>query len=1131
MTTLVTTLRDDVARRAALTDRRHGLLVEAGAGSGKTAILAGRVALLVADGVPPREIAAITFTELAAAELAARVRRYVEELAEGQVPGNLAVAFPTGAPSPQQRRALLAARDHLDELTCSTIHGFARELVRPYPVEANIDPGASVLDATEQALLFDEVFEGWLRERLGERPSQASSAPEGDEACDVVAELVTLENGLKLDDLEQLARLVLERQPEPHEAAALEPAAARVAQLADAFLRLVGGTPGAAEVVGERTEQLRALAELCRQVRTDHPSALALLAYERAAPLFTQAGALRALRVKGAWVKACVAAGLGKPEAEGRFEAAMEAYQGLAEALDELTMAACDLLLAALVSELADVGRRYRERKRDAAALDFDDLIATALELLRERPDVRDELAERYRYVLIDEFQDTDPQQAEIVWRLTGEPNGDDWRTWRTRPGARFVVGDPKQSIYRFRGADAATYRQLSESMAADPGAKRLELTTNFRSYEGILEAANATFAAPLSLEGQPGYRPLDPFHASDGSVPVRRLLVAAPEGANAEQRREAEAACVANLVLELVEGTSGLLPHAVSPGDIALLAPVGSELEVYERALDARGLNVASQAGKGFYRRQEVQDLVALTRALADPRDRLALGALLRGPLVGATDEELLDAAEALKDQEGDARHLNVLTDPELLPPGVVRATLERLRPIVDDRFATTPHALLSRALAALEVRAVLEHRHGAHADRALANLDRFLERSRAYAVRGLGAFAADVWASWEAAEAELEGRVDSESDAVTLITIHSAKGLEWKVVIPVNGASTPKAVSDPLYDREARRVVSKLLGHECSGYAAVKEREEAELLAERVRLWYVAATRARELFVVPQHTPEVKEGAWCRMVEWRPDDAPVIEPDGVQRPPRRHEAPQDVAQSREAFLAEQERIRRGQARIERRAPSRRDDEAPTPAPDDAAGEEATAVVTLTEEAATALLAALDEEELAPDHAPPALAVGAARGVLLHKLLEELIDGEHPAELGALAARAAELISQLHHEEGYLDPAEVAECALRAWTLPEVAALHGRLLAEVEVAGVEPGADGATEHWSGVADAIAVSPDGKPEVVIDWKSDRDPSPATLAHYREQLRAYLRLTGAPEGLLVLATLGRVERVA
>ena len=152
-------LLDQEARRSALTERNLGLVVEAGAGSGKTAILAGRVALLLADGVAPGSIAAITFTELAAAELATRIGEYVDALAAGTVPVTMTAAFGPGGPTEEQRRNLLTARVNLDELSCSTIHGFARELVRPYPVEADIDPGAAVMDPAEQALLFEQTLD------------------------------------------------------------------------------------------------------------------------------------------------------------------------------------------------------------------------------------------------------------------------------------------------------------------------------------------------------------------------------------------------------------------------------------------------------------------------------------------------------------------------------------------------------------------------------------------------------------------------------------------------------------------------------------------------------------------------------------------------------------------------------------------------------------------------------------------------------------------------------------------------------------------------------------------------------------------------------------------------------------
>lgn len=1145
-------LHDLEARRTALTDRRHGLVVEAGAGSGKTAILAGRVALLMADGVAPRNIAAITFTELAAAELATRIGEYVEDLTAGKVPTTLAAAFPTGSPSQEQRDALIHAREELDELTCSTIHGFARELVRPYPVEADIDPGAGVLEPAEQQLLFDDVFETWLREQLGEKPREKrpgtnAADHEGEEndptvadpVLSAVARFVIADDKDKRETLEGLARCLHERE----DATAAVPTdladlALRTVQAGDAFHSFARAQAGANEVMGDLLPQVQPLLASLADTRADAESAIRVLTLDRPVPLFTTGGTVRKLRVKGKWVEAARAAGLSKADAEDAYTQAADLHADFDAAFSELCEAAADTLLHALVHELKGIGRRYQERKRAAAALDFDDLIRTALKLLREHPTVQGELAERYQHVLIDEFQDTDPLQAEIVWRITGNPTSDDWRTWPSRTGARFVVGDPKQSIYRFRGADASTYAQLTESLTADAASMSVELNTNFRSRAGILSTVNHTFSEPLAAEYQPGYRPLHPFKSAADTPSVVRLHVPGPNGAEqsayAEELREAEAATVAALVRDLVDGISDLLPEPVKAGHIALLAPVGSGLDIYERALDALGINVASQAGKGFYRRQEVQDLVALTRAVAEPRDRLALGALLKGPLVGATDEELLDATDLLSHLEGDDRYLSVLTDPSALPDGPIRRTIQRLGPLVAERFGTTPYELLSRALDAMEVRALLEHRHGRHADRALANVDRFLAHSRAFDVRGLTAFAHHVWAAWAEKESELEGRTDSAAESVTLITIHSAKGLEWPVVIPINTTSAPRGASGVLHDRRNNLVAAKLFGQACSVYEATKQQEDLELAAERMRLWYVAATRARELLVVPRHEATVGGGAWCNMLEWAPE-APVIKTAERSRAQRPAEADDDNAQDRERFLHEAELIRGAMRHVERRAPSRRDEQTAETLATDAqlAQQEPADRYVLDEDGAATFLAQLDGQEMAEPGLTRQLKPGTARGILLHKLMEELINGETPPELAALESRAADLARYLDVEGEGLDAPAIGALAYDTWLLPQVEALHGRLLAEVEVAGVEADPQDANVqvYWSGIADAVATGDDGSITTVIDWKSDWNPSSEVLEHYQDQLRAYLRLTGAREGLLVLSALGQVVPVS
>ncbi len=839
------------------------------------------------------------------------------------------------------------------------------------------------------------------------------------------------------------------------------------------------------------------------------------------------------------------AAGTSKVDAEASYALVQGAYEEVADGITSLLSTAVDHLLNVLISSLRGVHEAYAEAKRQRAALDFDDLIANAAKLLRTHDYVRRELAEHYRYVLVDEFQDTDPLQAEIVWRLTGEPTAADWRQWPSRPGARFVVGDPNQSIYRFRGADAATYAALRDGLAHDAGSTTLRLTTNFRSVPGVLTNANLSFQGPLAGPDQAGFSALDQSRPAEPGPALVRLSVvtqeATPEspaeGApnpNPERtaelqmdaKRKAEAKAVAAFCLSLVEGGSGLLDGPVSPGEIALLAPSYTGLEHYERELEALGLRVASQAGKGFYRRQEVQDLVALTCALADPANTLALGAFLRGPMVGITDEELLDVAHALSQAVDDPR-LTLTTDPGLVPVARVAEVLEALAPLSARRFAATPFDLLTEAVDALQLKALLVHRHREFADRALANLERFVQAARAYDLRGLAAFADNVWTAWNEGQPELEGSVDAEEDAVTLMTMHSAKGLEWRVVIPISSMSGASGTDLPLYDRKNQRPIMKLLEHDCSGLEDFLEREHAELHAERVRLWYVSATRARDLLVVPSFDFGTLAGAWCNLVEWQEDVAwHTFTPDP-------HEwtwadlAEPDTAQTQEEFAAQTAAVLRATRHIERRAPSREDDDGRAQEVPVSEGEE---VPPFTPELGAWILGALDSDEEAAV-LEPTLTAGTARGILLHKLMEEVINEVVEADAQTLGVRATSLLSALPLGDLKIDPDEVASMALRAWQLPEVVELYGRLVAEVAVSGTERDhLTGDVVIWSGVADAVAVDADGRPEVVIDWKSDHAPTPETLAHYQEQVRAYLRLTGAREGIVVLAARNEILRV-
>ena len=1116
------TLSDDAARRDAIAVHDRSFLVEAGAGSGKTAVMAGRIAMLLAGGVEPRHVAAVTFTEFAASELLIRVRAFVGALAAGESPTELRAALPGGL-TEKQRRHLAAADAALDEMTCSTIHGFCQRLITPYPVEADIDPGAAVMDRDQAALAFREITDAWLREALA------------GETGGLLAELVIHDPAATLG----LIRTVLDhlrrhRAFAPYERRDLAQLATAFGEAVEAFNDFLSGEEAEEPETAAIAGHFRALAEEIESVLPAHTPAglVRLLVTNPHEDLLSSSGGFYAYRKKGKWGTAARKAGLSKADADRLNDTASTHYVLCSGAWMALQGAVATHMLAELVPLVEPVVARFREHKRAAALLDFDDLIFAARDLLRDHDEVRRALAARFSHVLVDEFQDTDPLQTEIFWRLCGEPpavgDAEDWTAFTLRPGALFLVGDPKQAIYRFRGADIAAYVRAREAFRAQAADGVLSIATNFRSCAPIMGYVNARFEVPLSEEnGQPGFQALDPFlpnRAEGPSVAALDIAVADEDGkASAPQRRDAEAEAVADMCARLIGSEPVCDPKTggqrlCRAGDIALLAPTGSELWRYEEVLEQRRIPVATQAGKGLYRRQEIQDLIALTRVLADGRDRLALGALLRGPLVGLTEEELLDIVWALP-RDGDAPdrlpRLDLGVAAEAIARAHARDIIQKLQALRRRVNATTPHALLSQAVDVLRVRPILLRRHRGQAERALANIDLYLGFSRAYAVRGLRAFAEAMTAAWSDETRAVEGRPDAQEDAVALYTMHAAKGLEWPIVVPINTMTGVMAPDSAVTDRTSGHFYCPVFGVAPTGHEAARDDEGAELDRERVRLWYVATTRARELLVLPRLDAAPRGTAWISLVDLALPSLPALELEHHAPEVGAGDAAAENEQTRQAFAAEAAAIAARSHSIVWRAPSRDED---------------TAQPVVREEAPTILGT---DGDGAPADGVPAAAIqgGRERGTILHKLIEEVLIGETGESLQDLTARAEDLIRSLARPvmddpaQG-LAPAELAGCVIRALSLPEVAELRPLLMPELPVYGSAE-TDTLEEATAGIVDAIAFDADGAPKVVIDWKSDVDPSPETLAHFRAQLRAYLDITGAERGLIVAVTFGAV----
>ncbi|WP_089173394.1 UvrD-helicase domain-containing protein [Bosea sp. AS-1] len=1109
-------LSDEAQRLAAMTEHDRSLLVEAGAGSGKTAVMAGRVVMLLAEGEQPKCIAAVTFTELAASELLARVRIFVERLVAGDVPVELKLAMPDG-PSDSQLANLRSALDTIDEIVCSTIHGFAQRLISPYPAEANIDPGAGVADRNDAELAFTDLRDAWIRERLGEGGSE------------LLIELVGIDPAETVASINRVSDAMRQRRD------VRPPATRPLAELVESFVAAVAGFRAFIDAPSVRDPDtplwVADLEHMVGQAAAARAAAGAralclLIRIEPSDRIATKSGSLRAYQRRTAWKNAAKAGGLSVAEGERLCSEAETHYAACKEAWGVLVVGVGAHLLAALMEEVRPLLQRFRDYKREAALLDFDDLIYAARDLLRDHEPVRVALSQRYRRVLVDEFQDTDPLQAEIFWRLCSEAPTPEtpWQQRVFRPGALFLVGDPKQAIYRFRGADVRAYVEAREAIAAQSGDDVLSIATNFRSCKSILEFVNGRFETPLSVENdQPGFTALDHWFDDVGSHPcVAALDVWVDEDANADAIRNAEAEAVAETCARMI-GSAEVTDHRTGErrlcraGDIALLAPTGTDLWRYEEALERYGIPVATQAGKGFFWRQEIQDLIAVTRVLADSHDTLAFGALMRGPLVGLTEEELLDIGFALPERESGhgKERFSLRTEPELVTHAVAREVLERLQGLWRRSNATTPYDLLSQAVAELRIRPTLLARHQGQAERALANVDLYLGMSRSYVARGLRAFAEAMTAAWEDEERAGEGRPDAQEQSVSLITMHSSKGLEWPVVIPVNTSTGLKEGVSTIISRETGQLYTKVFGIAPDGFAEAADGEKAEIARERVRLWYVAATRARELLIVPRPSSGVASGSWLGVVDLSLSDLPALDLSGYEPELPASAAPRANMQTREVFADEASRIVGASRSLHWKSPSRHED-----ADKPEAVDEAPVVVTASEE--------VDAEALAP-----AIQGGRVRGLVMHKLAEEILTGEVAEDAAVLEAKARELLAELgtseagNAAEGFV-ASEIAGAMLRALQLPEVQAVRDRLVPECHVYAFASDGNADTVTY-GIADAIAF--DGaRPTLVIDWKSDVNPDATTVLTYRRQVADYLTATGVPVGLIIFPTTGVVERV-
>lgn len=811
------------------------VLVRAGAGSGKTRVLVERYIRLLCSGCDLDDLVAITFTEKAAREMRDRVRRVLEVLRREE-------------PHIHRWQDLYL---RLADARIGTIHAFCARLLREYAAEAGLDPDFEILDEIDSDVVLDEVVEQVL-------VAFGAENQEGAYILFDVYDPYQVQKTLRLllresaDGLEHFSvvsgdTLVLVDWDSQHD----------YTKLKSKLQHFREHGPRGDKLHDKLCTLIQHLEE-AENARAENDLDALITALDACITLkFGRAGR------QDAWRQAQ----LDKKEVAETMQKAQEIAQ---EMQQQLLAAQEERLLYAWKSLLCQAKSAFVDEKRARSMLDFDDLEAEAVKLL-ENSAVADDVRSHITHILVDEFQDTNRRQLALVQALRGAPN----------QGRLFVVGDAQQSIYAFRNADVRAFLALADEIKAH-GGHMIELARSFRAHQALVKRLNAIFA-PLFDNANPeqvAFQPLEADRATPPQAPtpfVRCIAFSKPSKGSIMDVRKAEAAFIAETIQQIVanQWPVGREQRPATYGDIALLFRATSDIMLYEDALKAANIPFVTIAGRGFFDRREVRDLLSLLRAVEDPHDDFALLAALRSPIFGLSDAALVHLRLS---PHGEPRQVfTVLTD-----AATFHATLQRLTPPDD---AHLHHArrvllhlrhlsgrvslfeLLREALDATDYLATLTLLPDGKRRR--SNVEKLLAFIRQRRLTSLRRFNRTIEELSTRDVREGEAVLEAE-DAVRLMTIHAAKGLEFPIVFLADAGRRVYAGQRPfvISDEETTGAAwpNPLTGKRIKGprYTRIEERLQQRDEAENIRLLYVALTRAEDYVFISG----MQHSGWIKMI-----------------------------------------------------------------------------------------------------------------------------------------------------------------------------------------------------------------------------------------------------------------------
>lgn len=850
-------------RQMEAVDPSRSVCVVAGAGTGKTHILIAKYIDLLERGYSPSDILAITFTRKAASEMKERVEIELEKRV---------------SESPSKWRHI---RDEFVWADISTFHSFCLKVLHEFPIEANVDPNFNIIDELQARRLQEEALEACIHS-----PSRKSR----ESICRLLYD--TDEWHLK-EYLRELYknRLLAEeffKELDKDDGDIIERWKSQFRDFQKELFCVFKSNNELWDIIKE----LHRLASTCRRdkdaamkyLRNIEPYLVELIEQRSPDAVLFSLNELSGIKGRSNMGSSANWSPDDLKSVRNSY-VRLQSFLAVHRPLLEIQAGDESFLRYTLVF-LRDLGVAFREYhknaedlKRQIGGIDFNDIIYAAYRLFRDHMDLaRGHFQSRYRYILVDEFQDTDPIQCKIIWTILGSLDEESDRL--------FIVGDPKQSIYLFRDADVTLFKEMQKIIREGLNGKIVPLDINFRSAPEIVYFVNYLFSQILSSSSKPWEFGYDPLEVSSerindhGSVE----LLLAPSAMESQERAKKESEMMARRIQNIIETEKKeiywdrckrklLSPRPAQYSDVAILLQRRTNLHYIERSLQKYGIPYHVSSGLGFYERQEIIDLFNLLKFMDNELDDIALYGILRSPYFGISDAQLYKIAKSGKGSLWSrVRQGSALNESTLVRHAVSLledwSSLAHLVPITD---------LLHRIIESSEIYAVyggLEE-----GGRIIANLEKFFQIARDAQRHGMTSitdFVSEFELLIDEVPMEGEGQIDTENEnAVKIMTVHASKGLEFPIVVIPDmssrgGRDRPMLIMDETLGIGLRvpDPTSEYKLRDTFQLQILKNRRDEKSEAERKRLFYVAATRAKDHLIlcgsiIDKCMPSLEEGS----------------------------------------------------------------------------------------------------------------------------------------------------------------------------------------------------------------------------------------------------------------------------